>query len=307
MISTVAGTGMPGHTGDGGPATAAKLREPVSLSFDAAGNIFVADYNNLVVRKIDPSGTITTAAGTGSSGYTGDGGPPAGATFNIPNGVAAYGNGCYFIADRSNNVIRVVDHTPVFVAGATDSLHVCEDYYAPLNTILSIIDSNVGQVETWKVSAAPLHGTLTGFPLRLVTAGVITTPAGLVYTPVAGYTGTDTLKVTVSDRIRESVIRVSVRVDSCGPITLSTADKTPSNELSVYPNPCTGFCNVELPATNTATTIIVQDITGRIVETKTVDDANTRKLIFDMGNTPRGNYILTITGDKSYKVKLMVW
>src|SRR3712207_702836 len=73
IITTIAGTGEGGYSGDGGPATSAQLTDPGGIAFDARGNLYMADYTS--VRKIDPSGTITTVAGTGQAGFSGDGGP----------------------------------------------------------------------------------------------------------------------------------------------------------------------------------------------------------------------------------------
>src|SRR5207247_3448995 len=88
-ISTVAGTGDKGYSGDGGPATAAALNEPYGIVLDRAGNIFIADRLNRRVRRIDAaSGIVTTLAGTGEAAYGGDGGPAAGAGLAEPNGLA---------------------------------------------------------------------------------------------------------------------------------------------------------------------------------------------------------------------------
>ncbi len=82
-ISTVAGNGTSGYSGDGGLATSAQLAYNAGVWVDVAGNIYIADQNNNVVRKANPAGIITTIAGTGASGNTGDGGPATAATFSI--------------------------------------------------------------------------------------------------------------------------------------------------------------------------------------------------------------------------------
>ena len=95
-------------SGDGGPATAAVLSDPQGLAVDAHGDLFIADANDNVVREVSPTGTITTVAGTGTAGYSGDGGQATAAMLNDPIGIAVDANGDLFIADSGNNVVREV-------------------------------------------------------------------------------------------------------------------------------------------------------------------------------------------------------
>ena len=111
VITTFAGTagvGSFGYSGDNGPATGATLRGPTGVAVDTAGNVYIADAGNNVIREVS-SGVITTFAGTkGTIGYSGDNGPAIGATFDYPAGVAADGSGNVYIADIDNNAIRKV-------------------------------------------------------------------------------------------------------------------------------------------------------------------------------------------------------
>lgn len=110
IVSTVAG----GYLGDDGPARRAYLSGTMSgghIVFDAAGNLYFADTFNHRIRKISPSGIITTIAGTGITGYAGDGGPATAATLNFPQSVVIDGNGNLFIGDTNNGSIRKVDST----------------------------------------------------------------------------------------------------------------------------------------------------------------------------------------------------
>ncbi len=102
MITTVAGTGTQGYNGDGIPATAAQLSFPAAVAVDTAGNIYIADAWNNRIRKVDTSGTITTIAGTGTSGFSGDGGPPISAELSFPEDVAVDTAGHVYIADHNN-------------------------------------------------------------------------------------------------------------------------------------------------------------------------------------------------------------
>ncbi len=107
-ISTVAGDGTEGFSGDGGPATAAQLHTPSGVAADSAGSIYIADTGNVRIRKVTPAGVISTVAGNGAFGFSGDGGPAIAAQLAHPYGVAADSSGNIYIADHSNNRIRKV-------------------------------------------------------------------------------------------------------------------------------------------------------------------------------------------------------
>src|SRR5262249_55622286 len=108
-INSVAGDGFVTYGGDGSLATSAQLEYPSSVAVDSSGNIYIADFINNVVREVDAStGVITTVAGNGTSGDSGDGMPATAAQLNQPTGVAVDHAGNLYIADRSNNVIREV-------------------------------------------------------------------------------------------------------------------------------------------------------------------------------------------------------
>lgn len=109
IITTIAGTGTAGFSGDGGPATAAQLNGPYGLAMDAADNLYICDVDNQRIRKVTPAGIITTVAGSGTAGYSGDWGPATSAQLNEPIGVAIDAEGGIIIADGWNNRVRKVD------------------------------------------------------------------------------------------------------------------------------------------------------------------------------------------------------
>ena len=108
-ISTYAGTGTAGFLGDGGAATSARLNAPEAVSLNSAGDLYIADTGNNRIRRVTAgSGVITTIAGTGTAGGTGDGGPATAARLNSPRGITVSATGAYYIGDRSNNRARKV-------------------------------------------------------------------------------------------------------------------------------------------------------------------------------------------------------
>lgn len=111
VISTVAGNGIQGFSGNGGPATAAKLYQPTSVAVDNHGNIFFTDDGNNMIRKVDASGIITTIAGTGTAGSLGNYGPAVAAQLSGPSGIALDHKGQVYIADVYNNAVRIIDTT----------------------------------------------------------------------------------------------------------------------------------------------------------------------------------------------------
>ncbi len=117
VITTVAGNGVAGFSGDGGQATAAELNHPYSVAADGSGNIYVADWGNMRVRKI-AAGVITTAAGIGGGGFSGDGGAATSAQLSNPSGVALDTSGSLYIADTNNHAVRKISGgTIMTVAG----------------------------------------------------------------------------------------------------------------------------------------------------------------------------------------------
>jgi sugar lactone lactonase YvrE len=107
-ITTVAGTGTGGFSGDGGLATDARLSVPAGVAVDGAGTLYIADQENHRVRRVGTDGKITTVAGTGTGGFFGDGGPATRAQLLAPAGVAVDGAGTLYIADTGNHRVRQV-------------------------------------------------------------------------------------------------------------------------------------------------------------------------------------------------------
>jgi sugar lactone lactonase YvrE len=184
LIETIAGTGNPGYTGDGGAATQAAISTPGGLAIDGAGNIYFADSGNQIVRRIDVNGNISTVAGVPQSqGYSGDGGPATSAKLSLPEGVALDAAGNLYIADTGNGAIREVNAATgqiSTVAGVLGSPGYNGDGPATAAQLNS----------PWTVTVAPDNSLYIADTynnrIRRVSGGVITTVAG---TGVQGFDG----------------------------------------------------------------------------------------------------------------------
>jgi sugar lactone lactonase YvrE len=122
-IRTIAGTGAEGFGGDGGPATQAKLLFPEGIALDSRGNLYIADSLNHRIRRVTPDGIISTYAGTGEQGYSGDGGLAVHAKLNWPNGIAINADGVLYFTDSENNIVRKITPDGVITKVAVHSLH----------------------------------------------------------------------------------------------------------------------------------------------------------------------------------------
>jgi sugar lactone lactonase YvrE len=109
IITTIAGTGVAGYSGDGGPATQARFNAPHALEFDSLGNLFVADTQNSRIRRIGVNGVVTTVAGTGVAGFSGDNRAATAARLNLPRGMTVVDDTVMYIADSNNARVRRVD------------------------------------------------------------------------------------------------------------------------------------------------------------------------------------------------------
>jgi len=118
IITTIAGTGVFGYTGDGGPALQAELGQPYAMAYDASGNLYIADVGECVVRKVDTSGNISTEAGNGTCGFSGDNGLATKAQLNLPRGLAFDSAGNLYIGDTMNHRVRKVDTSGIITTFA---------------------------------------------------------------------------------------------------------------------------------------------------------------------------------------------
>lgn len=185
IITTVAGNGSPGYSGDGGPATAAKLKFPEDVAVATNGDVYIADTGNHVIRKVTAAtGTITTVAGNGSPGYSGTGLIATASSLKSPRGIQVASNGDLYIGDRSNSRIRkVVAATNLMIDYAGNGTAGYSGDGGP--AILAKVNVPQGLHLT---SAGDLYIADAGNNVirKVSAAGIITTIAG---TGASGYTG----------------------------------------------------------------------------------------------------------------------
>ncbi len=183
IVTTIAGGGS--SPGDGIPGTSSILQSPYQVALDKYGNAYIADYIDHKVRKLDTAGIITTIAGTGSSGSTGDGGPATAATFNALAGIAVDGSGNIYVADNGDHTVRKIDAAGMISRYAGTGLGGSTGDGAPA-TGAKIYGPNALLVD----GAGNLYISCGQSRIRKVdAAGTITTFAG---TGTAGYTGDGT-------------------------------------------------------------------------------------------------------------------
>ena len=202
VISTIAGNGVAGFAGDGGPAAAATLSAPFGLAIDGGGNLYVADFGNNRVRKITPAGVITTIAGDGTDAAGGDGGQATAAQIGSISGLAVDVAGNLYITQRFYNRVRKVTPAGVIstiagtgVAGSTGDNGQATS--AQLNFPIAVAVSAAGEVYVAERDGHRVR--------RITTAGVISTIAG---TGVAGFSG-DNGQATVAQLNNPAGVYVS--------------------------------------------------------------------------------------------------
>jgi streptogramin lyase len=175
IITTIAGNGQSGSSGDGGPAVRAKLEAPDGLAVDSAGDVYVSDRVTNRIRKISPSGIITTVAGTGTAGFSGDGDPATNAELNGPAGLAFGPDGTLYVADQNNQRIRAISPTGIITTVAGDGQPGFSGDGGPAT------DASLDDPQDIVVNQAGdlyIADTLNGLVREVTPNGVITTVAG---------------------------------------------------------------------------------------------------------------------------------
>lgn len=297
IISTYAGTGVQGYFGDNGSALSAEFNAPFGLACDRRGNLYVADAGNHVVRMIDTFGVITTIAGDGNAGYSGDGFGALTARLDSPYAVAVAPSGAVIIADHNNNVVRVVDASgiintlagngvyaysgdgglainasfkyPTGVAVDTAGNVYISDSY---NNVIREVDAT-GVINTVVGNGWPGFGGDLGGPLGanlFHPYGVAVDTFGSIY---------------IADANNQRVRKVYTT-------TVGVGNDPLEEEPEVFPNPF--YDNISVSDLHKGDKVCMYDMTGRAVsETWTV--ANDGDQYFHIGEVATGVYLLRIS------------
>ncbi|HVO97516.1 MAG TPA: hypothetical protein VMT15_05585 [Bryobacteraceae bacterium] len=198
-LTTFAGTGDIGTSGDNGAANKALLNNPTGLAMDKAGNIYIVDANAFRVRMVSSSGVITTVAGSGHVGYAGDGGPALSAYFNFPNSICIDNSGNFYLSDTQNNVIRdLTITTPTIAANGVVSSASFLPKVAP-GSLASIAGTGLATATTPEATP-PLPSSLGGATVTVngKTAPILYASPTLVNFQVPWETATGTASVVVN-------------------------------------------------------------------------------------------------------------
>jgi len=342
IISTVAGNGSPGYSGDGAAATLAQLNDPTSVSVDAAGNLYISEYANNVVRKVNTASIISTLAGTGSPGFSGDGGYATACKFNEASGLAVDSYGNIVISDQLNQRLRKI--TPsitvtglnILCAGATISLADSTPggtwtSSGPAATVGSVsgivtgvsggsvtITYSIGSVFAIKaVTVQPAPAAITG--IDSVCVGHTRTLADA--TPGGVWSSATTTIATVGPSsgivtgvaAGMSVITyllpdgcsttVSFKVVALPCMYLEANETLPAGrEFAIYPNPATE----ELTIKTALGTYMAFDITNNVGQIITRNDIGNAETTVDLKSLAPGVYYVRLTGNNGLRVAQFV-
>lgn len=307
VMTTIAGNGLTGHSGDDSAAVNAKLNNPVSVATDTFGNVYVADYGNNCIRKINAAGIITTIAGTGVAGHTGDGAAATAATLDSPTCVRVDPAGNIYIADRYNNCIRMVDTDGVINnfagdgsngfggdGGSATAAQLAHPYGIALdkNGNLYIADEENQRIR------------------RVNTSGIIKTIAGSGTLSFCG-DGGDPLQACLNHP-------KGVAVDDAGNVYIADAFNNRIREITgilgvknryaqaaaikLFPDPTSGAFTItgNIETSNGSANMEVMDIIGHLVASQTVhiENNNLNAEVHIPTNTPHGIYLFRISTDK---------
>ncbi len=292
IITTIAGNGVAGYSGDGGQATDAELYYPKEIIMDSFDNVYIADTWNQTIRKLDTkSGVISTFAGDGIGGYSGDGGPAISAELNGASGVSMDPSGSIYIADCANNRVRKVECLSVVYNKIVSSVAHATVVVSADTVITTVIDTIANDV-------------ITTVDTLFITNHIdteTTTRDSTIFTTHQCANVTDS--VTYLDTVSISVSRIDTiihhSVDTVQMITTSVQAGLVLSDISVYPNPFTRQLHIDFG--DKRAEISLFDVLGREMQRAVfVGDC-----IFEP-HVPPGIYMLRISAGSSVFQKKII-
>jgi|GEM_PF-1430612 len=308
IIYTLAGNNTSGYSGDGGPATSAQMKTPAGVASDAVGNVFIADFSALVVRKVDASGIITTYAGDGLPGNTGDGGPATACTFYGPEAVATDACGSLYIGGKYNSNVREValpcghscfDDDKLKITSTTDDKGNCIfTATASITTLNEVIGYQ------WQgIGAAVIHhthATSDSYTFTLPPGGYATISV-IIYLVDTAFTDTLTgpcCQATMSQDVKCGGGDGGDGGKGMHPATGKggSAKNSATGGISIFPNPTNDMVSVS-SLTDEVSSVAVIDVNGKQVANYSYNHRH--DVTISLGNLAPGTYLLRVNGSDS--------
>lgn len=310
IISTVAGNGQYGYGGDGGLAVAAKITNVYDLKFDAAGNMYLADYENNRVRKVNTAGIISTICGNGSYGHSGDGGPATAAELDEPSALAFDAAGNLYIADSYNGSIRMINTNGIIstVAGAGS----CGNFYCGDGGPATDAQLNIPEGVVLDGAGNLYIADTNNDRVRMVnTAGIITTMAGNGTSAdngdggqatAAGISGPWGMAFDAAGNLYVTSASVIRKISNAGQMGIHQVTGS-SEQVTVYPNHVTNVLNVECLMINETAIVTITDMLGNSIYHSTF---TTQHNTINVADLSEGVYFLRLETTEGMVIKKII-
>lgn len=299
IITTFAGNSSQGYSGDGGLATNAELNSPYGLAVDALGNLYIADTDNNRIRKVSTTGIITTVAGIGTQGYSGDGSIATGAELHSPHGITFDNNGNLYIADWNNNCVRMVDSTGIITTFAGTGLTFGFSGDGGLATSAELRNPKGITIDSF--GNLYISDSFNGRIRMVNTSGIINTVAGNGIYGFSGDGGQATLAsfaTPLGISIYSSNLYIAdlynFRIRKISNIT-SIEKVNTDNSIVIYPNPFTEQTIIQTNDFNDNTTLTIYNSYGKTV--KQVSNISGKTVHFFRDNLSSGLYLVRLSND----------
>jgi len=299
IISTICGTGFGGYNGDNIPATSAQLYGNGGICFDKLGNLYVPDGDNERIRKIDTFGIITTIAGTGVMGFSGDGGPATLAKVSYPVDVTFDDAGNLYFSDGTNRRIRRISPGGIistFAGNGTatyigDGMAATNAQFTPtfikFDAAWNLYISDIGNYRVYKIDNAGIFHLVAGDGMAVNNGdGGAATAAGVYYPSGLAFDTCDNLYIGDVNYAR--IRKVTFNPAPC--TTLNIGSINTENTLNIYPNPTYDELNIN--SLKTPSTYRLLSIVGAAVQQGALKEGNNS---ISIQSIPNGMYMLEIT------------